>query len=364
MARRIAQVDRNFQAQAPAGEPLRWHPVPSPRFELRGLPWLDENKGALVRLPKRAEKSVREPVWWLAQCTAGARVCFATDSTRLAVRVDNGRISNMTHMTVTGQSGLMVYAGPPPQILPLRGAYPPPDKPEYEAVVFEGLSRRRRELTVYLPLYNGVKRLEIGLDRGACVRAISPAALSKPVVFYGTSITQGGCACTPGSDYVSTVCRLLNLDFVNLGFSGNGRGEPEMAALVAEIDASLFVLDYAANVSAPELAATLPAFHRTLRKAHPETPILLLSRISFWQACHSAAALAKQEELRDVMIRFYADTRRAGDGNLHFADGEALIRYGEDLAYVDGVHPTDHGFWLMAERLAPVLRKILFPPQA
>ncbi|OPZ29299.1 MAG: hypothetical protein BWZ02_01040 [Lentisphaerae bacterium ADurb.BinA184] len=331
MPKKISQVDRNFRVQAPGGAGWRWHRVPSSRFEVRGLPWFDENDGAFIRLPRRG---------------------------------DNGRVVSMTHMTVTGQSGLMVYAGPPGQLLPLRGAYPPPDKPEYEAVVFEGFERRLRELTVYLPLYNSLRSLAVGLDRGACLRTIAPPALPKPVVFYGTSITQGGCACTPGADYISTVCRMLNLDYVNLGFSGNGRGEPEMAELVGEIDAGLFVLDYVANTSAQSLADTLPGFYRTLRTAHPETPILLLSRISFWPACHSAARLAEQEAQRDVLIRFYADTRGAGDRNLHFADGEALIRYGEDLAYVDGVHPTDHGFWLMAERLAPFLRKILFPPRA
>ena len=178
---------------------------------------------------------------------------------------------------------------------------------------------------------------------------------------YGTSITQGGCASLPGSDFVSTVGRMLDVDVQNFGFSGNGWGDIEVARLLSEIDAAMFVLDYCANVSVQRLRRSLPPFYRTLRARRPHTPIALLSNVMPWGIVYNPATRSALEGKRDVMIHFYSKTRRAGDANLHFIDGSAILPVSADAAYVDGVHPTDHGFQLMAERLAPSIRMILFP---
>ncbi|MBI4025967.1 MAG: SGNH/GDSL hydrolase family protein [Verrucomicrobia bacterium] len=360
MTKRIEELDRNFKtAVASKKDGLLWLDASDRRLTTRGLWWRAENKGVFNRLPLRAQSVVREAVWTLAKAPSSARVCFKSDTTRLSARAANEALAPMAHMPGTGHSGLALYVGAPFRMRPWRMAVPSLDKPSYEAVFFENLPRAMREYTLYLPLYNNLVKLELGFSRGARIEAPSAPALRKPVVFYGTSITQGGCASTAGSDYVSTVGRLLNLDVINLGFSGNGCGEPEVARLVGEIDAGLFVLDYAGNVQTPGLKKTLPEFYRILRRRHPRTPILLLSMICFSHVSYSIQHREGHEAKRDVMIHFYSRMRRAGDHNLHFVDGSALIPFGMDAAYVDGVHPSDHGFRIMAERLAPFIEMIL-----
>jgi len=332
----------------------------SPRFEKRGLAWWAENGGRYCRLPSRARGTVRDAVWELAQHTAGVRVCFATDSSVVAVRVRNLHANVMPHMPATGSGGCHLYEGEPYRMRPLAVAVPDQQSSAYERTLVSGLSRRRRQFTLYLPLYNAVQELHIGLNRGARLGRIDPPALDKPVVFYGTSITQGGCAALPGSDFVASACRALNLDFVNLGFSGNGRGEPEMAALVREIDACLYVLDYVANVDERTLARTLSVFYRLLRERQPHTPVVLLPRFINWAAAYGGPARASFEATRDIVIAFYARCRQRGDANVHFIDSLGLMPPGLAAAYCDGGHPADHGFQVVAERLAPQLACLLF----
>jgi hypothetical protein len=336
-----------------------WIEAHDRRLDLRGLAWVKENRKSFNRLPLRAEKRVRPPVWSLSRCPASARVCFRTDATRLEVRVTNSDCGPMPHMPATGQSGLALYGGEPYRLRPWSVAIPDLLNPHYERVLFENLEPGMREFTLYLPLYKPLEKLELGFNKGAKFEKVTPPALEKPVVFYGSSITQGGCASTPGADYVSTLGRLLNLDVVNLGYSGEGICDPEMAELMGELKASLYVFCSLGNTPVAELPRKLPVFYRLLREKRPETPIVLLSRTGYSQSDHSRSCLALSEAYRDIMIHFYSRMRRAGDRNVHFVDGEALIPFGASCAHVDGCHPADHGFQVMAEHLAPFISKIL-----
>lgn len=359
--KRIESLDRNFKVKKTADPASRrWLSAGDRHLTVRGLAWFKENGGSFSRLPLRAEKVVREPVWQLAQCPASGRVCFQSDTTALSVRITNSDTGFMSHMPMTGSNGCILYAGSPGHLQPWATATPDQQNPTFERELFKDVPRQMREFCLYLPLYKALKTLEIGLVPGAKLLPPSPPAVAKPVVVYGTSITQGGCANTAGSDFVSIVGRQLNVDVVNLGFSGNGRGEKEMAELIAEIDASLYVLDYAANTNAAEWEATLPRFLEILRRAHPETPVLLVTNVCFSQYAFSPGSRDVLEARRDFAMGFYAQQRRAGDRNLHLVDGFSLLPFGTDAAYVDGVHPTDHGFVLMAERLAPAIARILF----
>ncbi len=343
-----------------AAPPLNWISATDRRLTVRGLAWFEENGRTFSRLPQRAKALVRPDVWNLAQAPAGARIVFKTDAIRLALRMENHGLANMAHFAVTGSDGAFVYEGAPHRMKPWNMLAPEIGRTVAEKEIAAGLEPALREFTLYLPLYAPLKSFSVGLPRGAKLLKPTPNRLAKPVVFYGTSITQGGCASTAGGDFVSAIGRRLNVDVVNLGFSGNGRGEPEMAKLIAEIDAAAFVLDYAANTDADGLRETLPEFVAILRRQHPETPILLISKIHYYsesitpKTCHS-----DHERQRDTMIRFYAAARAAGDGNIHYADGWSLVQAGEDMALVDGVHPTSQGFALMAERLAPQLAYVL-----
>jgi lysophospholipase L1-like esterase len=232
---------------------------------------------------------------------------------------------------------------------------------EYEVTLFQHKQAEPRYFTLNFPLYQGVNELHVGLDAGAAVDAPPPYATAGPIVFYGTSITQGGCACRPGMAHTNILSRMLNAQVINLGFSGNGKGEPEVARVVAEIaKPALLVLDFDANVSTLDLLkARLPEFIRILRDSHPATPILVISRPPFASDLHKESAMQDKLDRAEFHRRTVERRRAAGDANIHFCDGSTLM--GEDFheCTVDGVHPTDLGFWRMAEALRPVIGKIL-----
>lgn len=363
--KRIEELDENLKVAAMEASPQwRWLDAATARVERRGLGWFSENQGgtgrAWSRLPHRAQGLVRDAVWELSQSPAGVHLAFRSDTTRFAVRARTTGTEAMPHMPSTGSRGLQLFCGPAHRMRPLATAVPEPSSEVFERSLFQNLAPQMREFKLYLPLYNPLDRLEIGLDKGARLLAPTSPELKKPIVYYGTSITQGGCASAAGHDFVSTLGRLLNMEIINLGFSGNGRGEPELARLLAEIDASLYVLDYVANTDAALLRRTLPRFVAILRELRPEVPVLLQTNLCFSQYGSGGESWKGYEEQRDIMMEFYAGRRKRGDFGIHLVDGFGLLPYGVDGAYVDGIHPTDHGFALMAERLAPAIQRVLF----
>jgi lysophospholipase L1-like esterase len=361
MARKkIEELDKNLALKpARRGDGMRWLRPGEARMAVRGLAWWEENEGRFYRLPLRAEGTVPAPVWELCQSTAGGQVAFRSDTPRLDVRVTTRAITHMAHMPLSASNGLALYAGAPGTLRYWGSAIPDQESPSFSRTLFEALPKKMREFRLHMPLYKELDDLELGVARGARILPPSPLALPRPVVFYGTSITQGGCASTAGSDFVSTVGRRLNLDVVNLGFSGNGLGHPEVAELMTEIDASLYVLDYAANVQAAEMRRTLPKFVRILQEGRPGTPILLITALCYATYDFNDATRERHEVTRDAIMEFYARQRRKGDRTIHLADGFDLMPFGADALTVDGGHPSEHGFQVMAERLIPHLSRIL-----
>jgi lysophospholipase L1-like esterase len=228
-------------------------------------------------------------------------------------------------------------------------------------MLFESPTKRQQCITLYFPLYQGVEEIWIGVDPDAEVSEVPAYISDKRIVIYGTSITQGGCANRPGMAYPHILSRSIPLEFINLGFSGNGRGEPEVAKVISEIDnPALFVLDYEANVGTYErMEATLPEFIRILRSKHTTTPILVLSRIRYAAECFSTDAENRRHRMRHIQMEIVEQLRQSGDRHVHFLDGGDLL--GEDFAEctVDGIHPTDLGFHRMAHRLLPVIQNLL-----
>jgi hypothetical protein len=266
----------------------------------------------------------------------------------------------MDHMSATGECGFDCYVGPAGKMRYANTIRYDRAQVRYESVVFEtDAPRRRREITLNFPLYNGVKDVRVGLERGA--RVWRPLPLRGRVVVYGTSITQGGCASRPGMCWTNIASRTLGMEFINLGFSGNGRGEPEVARTIASIPrVSLFVLEYEGNcVSTEKLKETLPEFLRILRAAHPKTPILVASRIAFARDLWLAEPLRWRRERKAFQRRTVAKLRAAGDRRIFFVDGSTLLGRDFDECAVDGVHPTDLGFMRIADGMIPQIRKAL-----
>ena len=206
-----------------------------------------------------------------------------------------------------------------------------------------------------------MEEIEIGLDAGAQILPFPPYAYTGRLIFYGSSITRGGCASRPGMAYTNILSRRLNIETVGLGFSGNGRDDPEVARLIAQIpDPRLLVLDYEPNRVSTELfRQTLPQFIRIFREAHPLVPILVVSRIPSASDLVDENVLQARCKRREFQRQAVADLRAAGDANIFFYDGSTLLGDDFDECTVDGIHPTDLGFLRIANGLEPVLRAIL-----
>ena len=220
-------------------------------------------------------------------------------------------------------------------------------------------SKSNRHFTLNFPLYNGVDSVEIGVVAGATIAAPLPYKHDGRIVVYGTSITQGGCAARPGMAYPNILSRRLGREFINLGFSGNGRGEPELAKLINQIERkSLVVLDYEANAG-ESIRKTLRPFVDLLREHDKDLSILIISKIRYAGELHNPASLKSAKAREKFQADFVKTRRSAGDMNLHFLGGGTLLGDHADECTVDGVHPTDLGFMKMGDGIEPVIREIL-----
>lgn len=355
------KLDRNMSIEQSKNDSLVWLSPLEGSFHIAGFPWFKQEKN-YRRLPSYPTNPLPPAVQALANCTAGGQIRFHTNSSVLSIRVKLTGPANMYHMTATGQCGFDCYLGDVGNQHFLCTTRFDHKLTEYEAQLYDWKQKRALGVTLYFPLYQGVEEVWIGLDLDAEVYA-APAYISdKPVVIYGTSITQGGCASRPGMAYPNILSRSIPLEFFNLGFSGNGKGEAEVARTIAGIEKlSLFVLDYEANSgSVEDITATLPSFIRIIREHHPKVPILVISNICYAGDRFYPAMHQLHEGRRKVQKDTVERLRGEGDTQLHFLNGFTLL--GEDDASectVDGSHPTDLGFLRMAQSLEPVIRRLL-----
>ncbi len=348
----IEVLDPNFASPDPEGDFIWYDAL---QIGLRGQGW-DKDIGPYHRYPAKAEGVVRDAVWSLSRHSAGLAVRFQSDSPYLAARWSLTKESlAMPHMPATGVSGLDLYARDGARWRWVAGARPSQQNDNNVRLV-SSTPGGMQEYLLYLPLYNGTAKLEIGVRPEATLAKGTPET-KRPIVFYGTSITQGGCASRPGMAYPAIVGRRLDRPSINLGFSGNGEMEPEVAELIAELDPTVYVLDGLPNMNPEEIRARVAPFVRTLRAAHPDTPILLVENIVYqgsWFNAGEPRHVAKNVVLKEEYDALVA----AGVTGLYYLACDDLLGH-DDLATVDGVHPTDVGFLRQADALEPVLRAIL-----
>ncbi|MEK4976699.1 SGNH/GDSL hydrolase family protein [Bacillus sp. FSL K6-6540] len=353
-------LDQNMKIDhAEADEWLWYSPLEEP-FRVSGFAWFDTER-IYRRLPAVPEVPVRPEVDTLANCTSGGQISFRTDSRNVSVRVRLTAGSGMYHMPPTGECGVDAYIGGPGEWKYAGTARFQPGQAEYESSLFTVEDRKARSFLLNMPLYQGVEEIWIGMEPGAEVLSPEPYDSSARVVIYGTSITQGGCASRPGMSYTNILSRRLHLEFINLGFSGNGKGEPELAELAAQIsEPACLVIDYEANCGGTEAyRQTLPRYIETYRKFHPEVPIILVSRIPHGAESFMPEFREGRLERKKFQLELIRELTEAGDHNLTFVDGSDWLGDDPGETTVDGVHPTDLGFKLMADRLEPVLRQVI-----
>ncbi len=332
---------------------MRFYSCIQPPFSLHGLLGRRE-EGAFWRLPDEVIDTVSGNVSKIARRASGGRVRFRTDSPKIVFRMGLKTLEVAQHMPLSGSAGADVFLG---QGAASRYAalIAPEDYTHKTAEITLVTDGALEQVTVNLPRNEPLDFLQIGVEEEAQLLPPLPYRYETPIIFYGSSITEGGAASRPGCAYTSLVCRRLDCDYVNLGFARSAKGEQAMARFVSAQKMSAFVLDYDHNAPTPTfLAQTHSAFFQTVREAQPELPIVLLSRPNFFRDPEDAAAR------RAVIQKTYENARRAGDRQVYFVDGESLLAGTEPSnCTADGIHPNDAGFQRMAEVLTPVLARIL-----
>jgi hypothetical protein len=271
-------------------------------------------------------------------------VRFATDATTIGASWTSG--FRMSHMARTGSSGVDLYERKGGEWV-FCGVGKPVETSRTTTVLTRPREGQMTEYMLYLPLYDKLTDLQIGVPSEAVLAPLTPRK-QKPIVFYGTSITQGGCASRAGMCHTSILSRWLNWPVVNLGFSGSGKSEPGVQEIVSEIDAAAFVLEPLPNMTVEQVKERIPGFVKLLRKSHPNAPILLVENPLF----------STTSTMNLALHQIFDEQRKKGVRRLHYLFAEAQLA-GRENATVDGVHPTDLGFLRMAQVYEPMLKLML-----
>ena len=335
---------------------LDWHDVQEWGVEGRGWETSQVHR-YFDRLPAKAEGKVRPPVWSLSRHSAGMAFRFKTDAREIHVDYKLLKAGlDMPHMPATGVSGADLYARDE------KGtwrwvAVTRPSKQQVKARLASGIRPGYREYMVYLPLYNGVESFKVGVSKGVKFEG-QPPRKQKPLLFYGTSITHGACASRPGMPHPAIIGRRMDMPVINLGFSGNGKMEPEVGELLAELDPAAYILDCLPNMNGPMVAVRAVPLVKQLRTARPSTPIILVEDRTYTNAWIMDDKMQRNKASRAEFKKAYQTLLKAGVCNLHYIEGEALLGDDNEGA-TDGSHPSDLGFMRQADVIEPVIRKAL-----
>lgn len=352
---KFIEVDKNMIIETKLKESdIKFYDVRNAPFEIYGL-YKPQTEEVFKRMPDEIGQNVSNGVKRLYICTAGGRVRFSTDSEYIAIKCEMPYIVRYSHMPLTNSSGFDLYVDGDGGSRFWRSFKPPVDiEGGYESLLRPAGSGMR-SYTINFPTYNPVNKLYIGLQEGAKVGEGLKYRSPLPVVYYGSSITQGACASHPGNTYQSIISRRMDMDFVNLGFSGSCKGEQIMVDYLSTLKMSAFVCDYDHNTpNAEHLRNTHCPLYKAVRAANPTLPYIMLSRPDY------DANVAESIARRDVIIDTYRYARESGDRNVYYIDGQGIYRGpDEDLCSVDGSHPTDVGFLKLADAVERILVRAL-----
>ena len=321
--------------------------IHTPPLKVYGVPNFDKN-GIMERVP-RAVREQLPSLEYLGRRTPGARLAFRTDSEHFELRIRFESISPDIGMSIFACQSANVYAGGR-----YLGLARPDNYSQPMAVGKFTKEKTMQDVMIYLPRNEIISDVVVSIDDGARLEAPTPYKHPVPVVFYGSSITEGGCCSRPANAYNALLSRWLDADYYNFGFSGSARGELAMADYITTIEKSVFVMDYDHNSPSEEhLAATHEPFFRRIREREPELPIVILTRPDF--DFHAECA-----PRREIIRATYEHAKAAGDENVYFLDGERFFGDEDrDACTNDCTHPNDLGMYRMAKVIEPVLRGIL-----
>ena len=323
-------------------------------FEINGLPWYNHNGKRFWRLPYEIENSVSRKLWEISQFTTGARITFCSDASTLGIHVKfrgPGRFEDAGM-----ERGFDLYAD---------GRFYSYiwcsfKETEYESIFFENTPRKLRQYAIYMPSHAEIETISIFFDDDAEVMPPAAFSVPKPIVFYGTSVTAGTRACRSGLSYEAVLARKLDVDFVNLGFGGHGKGDKPVARAISEIDAACYVLDFGPNnETTRELEAVYYPFISEIRLHRPEIPIILTTPPLALYEIWDKEGYEIQQEKRRIIRDGYKKCVDNGDKNIHLVEWLDLMSLADGEGYLDGIHPNDLGFYEMGNFLAGKIKGVL-----
>lgn len=357
----ISQLDHLMAAASSVKrDDLEFYNVKDAPFELYGF-YDPKNQNVFKRLPDEVAAATSKGVFGLYKCTAGGRVRFSTDSDCVVINVREPRIHRMYHATLMMSAGFDMYLDDPEAGTSVFYDIfkPPYNMTDSFTSIISFPDRKKRYLTVNFPLYGEVSEMYIGLCKGASIDEGAKYAHQKPIVFYGSSITQGGCASRSGIAYTSIVASALNSDHLNLGFSGNGKAEDAIVEYMSGLDMSVFVCDYDHNAPNVEyLRNTHYKMYEKIRAANPTIPYVMISRPDFVKRGNDISDSVNRRNV--ILDSFHKARVENNDQNVYFIDGEVFFNNEFiDCTTVDGTHPADYGMVCMAQRIGSVLKNII-----
>ena len=355
---KIEDIDKNFKPADLGGKPVNFYNAAAAPFVIEGFAWRKEGENTFFRLPRNFTKDdVNEGALYLANNTSGGAIRFRTDSDYIAIRAKLVDPGDMSHMPRAGSAGFDIYRGK----LHVGTVCPGSGQKNVEQIIATNqLPGEMGDYIINMPLYGGCADVEIGIAPGAKLLPPKAHKVKLPILFYGSSITQGGCASRPGNMYPSLLCRAVDAPQINLGFSGSGKGEIAVAKAIASVPLAAFVMDYDHNAPNVEhLKNTHEKFFKAIRKKQPNLPIIIMSKCDIYPEFPNGTYTDGCNR-KSVIYKTYENAIKAGDKHVYFIDGEKLFGKADRTACaVDRCHSNDYGFHMMYETVLPVLKKAL-----
>lgn len=352
MSNSISNIDKNFAVpDSVKKDGVVFYNAESEPFKIYGV---FKEDGLFRRMPLDVAKSVSENVGQLSMHTAGGRVRFVTDSAHIYISAKTPAVGKMPHFALTGSAGFDLYEKTDDGHRHRNSFVPPFNVTDGYENVISLVEKKEREITINFPTYSRVSELYIGLDEGSSLLPAPEYTNKNKIVYYGSSITQGGCCSRPGNTYQAIISRRFDCDYLNLGFSGSALAEDEMIEYIKNLPMSVFVYDYDHNAPTYEhLLATHEKMFKEIREKNPTLPIIILPRPRY--------TLVTNDEVNrfKVIKKTYENAIRSGDKNVYFLSGRELMAIAKDDGRVDTCHPNDLGFYSMAVALGDLLERII-----
>ena len=344
--RDAAAIDKNFDIRKKINKPgIAYRNADE--LDVYGLKKID---GIYRRMRLEDAMAVSENVALISSESAGGRVRFITNSPYIAILAKYRSVAKVSNYSFTATCGFDLYSGKR-----FVGCYVPPfdTTNTYEGIIELKNEGKPCEYTLNFPVCSEIEELFVGVDENSVLTKAQSYSITSPVVFYGSSTTQGACASRPGNTYENMVSRALDCDYINLGFWGNARGEAEMASYIASLKMSAFVYDYDYNApSAEHLEATHEKMFKIVREKHPALPIIILSAPKYYLDTTDKKRL-------EIIKQTYLNAIAAADANVRFISGPEMLETVRDTALADNIHPGDNGFLAIASSVGKALKELL-----